>query len=149
MPYVFRHRLLLLLHYNYGTMNALIIGKNTIVKHAIGGLLEDEFDFNIDYINISKPQLSNYEYQLQHVQFIILDLTTLDDQGRFFIKEILQLAPGACIIAMHYYTQKNLVEAYLEAGAKGYLLIDTTRNELIRAMQHLLDGEMYIGPGIS
>ena len=45
-----------------GTMNALIIGKNTIVKHAIGGLLENEFDFNIDYINISKPQLSNYEY---------------------------------------------------------------------------------------
>jgi DNA-binding NarL/FixJ family response regulator len=130
-------------------MNALVIGKNTIVKRAIGGLLENEFDFNIDYINVSKPQLANYEYQLQNVQFILLDLTTLDDQGCTFIKQINNIAPGARIIAMHYYTQKNLVDVYINAGAKGYLLIDTNRNELIKAIQHLLDGEVYIGSGVS
>ncbi|HZK07620.1 MAG TPA: response regulator [Bacteroidales bacterium] len=130
-------------------MNALIIGKNEIVKQAIGGLLENEFDFNIDYIDVTNPQLTYYEYQLQNVNFIILDLTTLDDQGRNIIKEIKLLAPDARIIAMHYYTQKNLVDAYIEAGAKGYLLIDTNRAELIKAMQYLLDGEVYISPGIN
>lgn len=130
-------------------MNALIIGKSTVVKRAIGGLLENEFDFNIDYINISKPQLNNYEHQLQNAQFIILDLTTLDDQGRLFIKQINLLAPGARIIAMHYYTQKKLVDTYINAGAKGYLLIDTNRAELVRAIGHLLDGEVYIDPGVS
>jgi DNA-binding NarL/FixJ family response regulator len=134
---------------NYGTMNALVIGKNIEVKRAIGGLLENEFDFHIEYINTSIQQLSNYEYQLQNVQFIILDLTMLDDQGRNFIKEINHLAPGARIIAMHYFTQKNLIDAYIDAGAKGYLLIDTNRNELVKAMEHLLDDEVYIGPGVS
>jgi DNA-binding NarL/FixJ family response regulator len=130
-------------------MNALVIGKNIEVKRAIGGLLENEFDFNIEYINTSIQQLSNYEYQLRNVQFIILDLTMLDDQGRNFIKEINHLAPDARIIAMHYFTQKNLIDAYIDAGAKGYLLIDTNRNELVKAMEHLLDDEVYIGPGIS
>jgi DNA-binding NarL/FixJ family response regulator len=130
-------------------MNALIIGKSTVVKRAIGGLLENEFDFNIDYINISKPQLNNYKHQLQNAQFIILDLTTLDDQGRLFIKQIKLLAPGARIIAMHYYTQKQLVDAYITAGAKGYLLIDTNRNELVKAIGQLLDGGVYIDPAVS
>ena len=130
-------------------MNALVIGKNTAVKRAIGGLLENEFDFNIEYINTSIQQLSHYEHQLQNVQFIILDLTMLDDQGRNFIKEISHLAPNARIIAMHYYTQKNLIDAYIDAGAKGYLLIDTNRNELVKAMEHLLDDQVYIGPGVS
>ena len=95
-------------------------GKDAI--HLCGELLPD-----LNFLDISMPELSGLEAA----------------------KEILANNPDAKIIFLSIYDNPEYVGEALRIGAKGYLLKDIPREEMIIAVQAVHNGGTYLGSKIS
>jgi DNA-binding NarL/FixJ family response regulator len=58
-------------------------------------------------------------------------------------RHIAKLFPQIGIIALSMYDEDNLIVEMLEAGAKGYLLKNAHKNEIIEAIKAVKDGDNY------
>lgn len=57
--------------------------------------------------------------------------------------------PDIKIIALSMHSNKQLVMEMLKAGASGYLLKDCAFNELSDAIESVMNGHIYLSPGIN
>ena len=65
------------------------------------------------------------------------------------IREIRKRWPKIKIMALTVNDSEEYVEAALKTGADGYILKDSTRSELIQAIENVLAGKRVLGPSIS
>lgn len=125
-------------------MKAIIIGKNRIVKDLIADLLNEEFGFEVAFLQLENPlEIPNLQ-QLENADIIMIDLTNGHPNSRLYLRELHEIAPQAKIIAMHHFSEKELINPFIDAGASAYLLINTTVGELINAINAALSGNIYI-----
>jgi len=79
----------------------------------------------------------------------ILDLRMPDGDGVQTIKALLDRDPSAKVLVVTTYDNEEDIFQALEAGARGYLLKDTTKEELVEAIRHVHQGERHLPPGIA
>ncbi|MRR39418.1 response regulator transcription factor, partial [bacterium] len=65
------------------------------------------------------------------------------------IREVRRCCPATKILVLTVHKNEEYVIASLKAGANGYLLKESTHQELLQAVIHVLDGKPYLSPGIS
>lgn len=58
-------------------------------------------------------------------------------------RAILKQLPSTKIIALSMFDDDHLIIDMLESGARGYLLKNTSKAEIIQAIQHVYTGELY------
>ncbi|WP_234122583.1 response regulator [Clostridium hydrogenum] len=80
---------------------------------------------------------------------ILLDLSMPKMNGIETIKALNEKSNLVPIIILTTYNEGNLIREALSLGAKGYLLKDTTRENLIRTVDAAIRGEILIQPEIS
>lgn len=125
-------------------MNTFIVGNNESVRLLIGDLLFEEFGCQIAYLPYKKQFTHPDIKRIKKAELIIIDLTTTKTNSRLLIRELLELVPKAKLIAMHYYQEKELIAPFIDAGASAYLLVNTTRAELLSAITCIRRGNTYI-----
>jgi DNA-binding NarL/FixJ family response regulator len=74
---------------------------------------------------------------------VITDIQMPEMDGVEAARKITSLNPSIGIIALTMFNDDNLIVDMLEAGAKGYLLKNTDRKELITAINAVHNGENY------
>jgi len=79
----------------------------------------------------------------------VLDISMPDLNGIEATRQILAQTPGARIIALSMHADRRFVMEMLRAGAVGYLLKDSTFEELARAIRAVAAGQIYLSPGIT
>ncbi len=80
---------------------------------------------------------------------ILLDLNMPKINGIEVIKALKEKNSPVPIIVLTTYNDNQLIMEALSLGAKGYLLKDTTRQELIRTVETAIRGEILLQPEIS
>jgi two-component system, NarL family, response regulator len=88
-----------------------------------------------------------YRQHQPHIALIDLRMPKLDGVGT--ITQIRQEFPTACLIVLTTYDTDEDIYRGLSAGAKGYLLKDTTAAELVKAVRTVYSGRKYIPPDIA
>ena len=78
-----------------------------------------------------------------------MDLSMPRLSGIDAIRSLKKVCPEIRILVLTVHKTEEYVLASLRAGADGYLLKESTHQELICAMDHVLCGNAYISPGIS
>lgn len=63
-------------------------------------------------------------------------------------KQIQSNYPDTKVLAFSIQTSKSFIKEMLDAGASGYLLKDSTPDELVRAIQKIAKGDMYLTSSI-
>ena len=86
--------------------------------------------------------LSNLEKELPDV--LLLDINLPDKNGIELAKEISALYPSIRIIALTNFEDTSFVKQMLANGAKGYLLKNTTKEELEAAVHIVFSGKEYL-----
>ena len=61
-------------------------------------------------------------------------------------REILVVLPGVKVITLSNHVDREFVDGMADAGASGYLLKDTTFEELLCAVRTIAAGRAYAGP---
>jgi DNA-binding NarL/FixJ family response regulator len=84
-----------------------------------------------------------------HPDVILLDLLMPKMDGIEATRRIVDRNPDAHILVITSYAEDEKVLAAIHAGASGYLLKDSSPEELKEAIEVLSHGESYLPPGIA
>lgn len=79
---------------------------------------------------------------------VLMDLRMPRMDGMSALREILHHAPGQAVIILTTYDEDALMREALEAGARGYLLKDMSREILLRTVEAAARGEMLLEPDL-
>jgi LuxR family maltose regulon positive regulatory protein len=80
---------------------------------------------------------------------VVMDITMPNLSGIDATREIVKLRPDVKIIALSIHSGENFVNEMIEAGAVGYLLKDEAPEELLRAIEKVDKGEMFLSSGVT
>lgn len=78
----------------------------------------------------------------------ILDLRMPDGDGVQTVKALLARDPSVKVLVLTTYDNEEDIFQTLEAGARGYLLKDTTKEELVTAIREIHQGGRHLPPNI-
>jgi two-component system, NarL family, invasion response regulator UvrY len=80
----------------------------------------------------------------EHWDAVILDINLPGKSGLEFLKEVKQVHPKLPVLILSVYSEEQYALRMLKAGAAGYLTKNRTPEELIGALNSLLQGKKYI-----
>ncbi len=126
----------------------LVADDHSVVRKGVRTLLEDEADIEvvgeapdgdeaIDLIPVVKPDV------------LFLDITMPRMSGIEALQIITQQYPKIRILMFSMHNNKDYILKSVQYGAAGYLQKDTDREEILRAVRAVVDGELYYPPSAS
>ena len=80
---------------------------------------------------------------------VMMDLSMPRMTGMDAIREIKKRYPETKIIALTVHKTEEYLQTTLQAGANAYVLKDATHDELLMAIESVLQGQIYLSPGVS
>ena len=80
---------------------------------------------------------------------LLIDLSMPKLNGIDAIREIKSQHPKIKIIVLTVHKSDEYIIAALKAGANGYMLKDASQNELLLAIDYVLNGKTFLSPSIS
>ncbi len=79
----------------------------------------------------------------------LLDLELPDGKGNTFIPTLLSCHPACLCIVVTIYADENHLLPSLNAGAKGYILKDQSRQRIADMLKQAMAGELPLSPAIA
>ena len=125
-----------------------LIDDHPIVRDGLIAVLSDEPDFQVLF---AAPSAEEATHLLRHHQpaVTLLDLELPGASGIEALPTLLQAAPHTKVIVFTAYDTEERVLGALRAGAKGYLLIGATSEEIARAIRTVHAGGTHLSPRIA
>ena len=80
---------------------------------------------------------------------VLLDMVMPEQDGLTTIPQIKNVCPDTNILVLTSFDDSDRVYQAIKAGARGYLLKDATREQLLRAIQEVASGQAFIPPSIA
>jgi DNA-binding NarL/FixJ family response regulator len=80
---------------------------------------------------------------------IIMDLAMPDTDGFSATTEISRVAPDVAVLVLTMSDDDITVTKAMRAGARGYLLKGATKEEILRAVTAVADGQAIFGPAVA
>jgi DNA-binding NarL/FixJ family response regulator len=80
---------------------------------------------------------------------IIMDLAMPDTDGFSATAEISRVAPEVAVLVLTMSDDDVTVTKAMRAGARGYLLKGATKEEILRAVTAVADGQAIFGPAVA
>jgi len=125
----------------------LLAEDHTVVREGTKKLLESQNDFEI------VGEANNGEEAVElagklRPDVVVMDIAMPKLSGIEATKQIKALYPGMAILVLTGYDNDEYVFALIEAGAAGYLLKETSGDELINAIRLVVAGEAVLHPRI-
>ncbi|MGI5493685.1 response regulator [Microtetraspora malaysiensis] len=126
----------------------LIVDDHPIVRDGIRGMFVGDPDFEVLGEAGDGAQAVELARAL-NPDVILMDLRMPRMDGVSAIKELVRLGIAARVLILTTYDTDRDVLPAIEAGATGYLLKDTGRDELIRAVRTAARGEAVLSPSVA
>jgi DNA-binding NarL/FixJ family response regulator len=80
---------------------------------------------------------------------LLLDLSMPKLNGISVVKDVRKLFPDMKILALTIHESDQYVLEAFKAGVNGYCIKDASRDELLVAIESVMQGKTYISPGIT
>src|SRR5436305_867334 len=112
----------------------IIADDHEIFRNGLRNLLKNQDGFELVAEARNGRELINMVTR-HRPDVIITDIKMPVMDGIEASKKLRKNCPGAEIIALSMFNDENLITAMIDAGVKGYLLKNTSRQELIKAVK--------------
>ncbi|MDP2931890.1 MAG: response regulator transcription factor [Chloroflexota bacterium] len=129
-------------------LNIVLADDHKIVRQGVRLLLESEPDFHIVGEAANGADATRLVEQLKP-DVLVVDLKMPGLSGIDVAKRVAASSPNTRVIILSMYSSEAYVLAALEAGAKGYVLKESSSNELVQAIRHAISGRRYLSPPLS
>ena len=80
---------------------------------------------------------------------LLLDINLPDSNGIDLCKSISRAYPDIRIIGLSNFSETGFIKNMMRNGAKGYLLKNTSKDELVNAIEEVHNGNTFISPELN
>lgn len=130
------------------TIKILIVDDHEVVRDGISAMLGRQPDFTV--IGEANNGLVAVEMANKlGPDLILMDLRMPEMTGVEAMRHIRHQNAGVKFIVLTTYDSDEYIFDAIEAGAKGYLLKDASREELFQAVRAVHRGESLLEPGVA
>ena len=126
----------------------LIVEDHTILREGLKALLATNPDIEIAG-EAEDGREAIWLVEKLNPDMVLMDLSMPRMDGIQAIREIKKRWPKKRVLALTAHKTEEYVLTTLQAGADGYLLKDSTYQEMMTAVRSVLSGKRYLSPGIS
>lgn len=130
------------------TITIFLADDHTIVRQGLAKLLAAEPNLRV----IGEAQ--NGREAVKKVQGLKPDLVIMDIampllNGIEATRQIKKLSPQTKVIILSMHSHDRYISELISLGASGYLLKDSTGEEIVKAISAAMKGDVYLSPSIS
>jgi len=130
------------------SIRLLVVDDHPVVRAGIVGLLAGEPDLEVVGEAADGAQACDLAAAL-HPDVVLMDLRMPVMDGTTATERILAATPTVRVVVLTTYeTDADILRA-VEAGATGYLLKDTPRDDLVAAVRAVAGGETVLAPSVA
>ncbi len=122
-------------------INLCIVDDHQILLQGLKIMLESEKDIHVFGTYQSGEDL--FEAILDTIDVILLDINMPGLSGIEVCKKIKSKYSSIQVIALSMYNQPSYINRMIQAGASGYLLKNSGKKEIIKAISKVMAGETY------
>jgi DNA-binding NarL/FixJ family response regulator len=130
------------------TIRILLVDDHPVVREGLRGMLTGESGFEV-----VAEAADGHEAVSRAVTFepdvILMDLRMPGGDGVAAIRELVDRGVASRVLVLTTFDTDRDVIAAIDAGATGYLLKDTPRDELFRAVRAAARGETSLSPTVA
>lgn len=123
-------------------MNTLISVKYPILREGIEKVLSEKPDISIKDTARNTDEL--FSVLPDEECILILDFKVLDSNGSEIVRRLLSKNPELNILVIGEDETQSQIKAIMQAGASGYICRKQSANELIKALQKVNEGDVYL-----
>jgi two-component system, NarL family, response regulator DegU len=129
-------------------INIVLADDHILVRKGIKAMLESEADINVI------GEAGNGSEALESARnlkpdILVLDIRMPEMTGLEAAARLKQYSPDTKAVILSMHDSEEYVMQALDAGAYGYLLKDTDKNEFVRALKQIHGGSKYFSGAVS
>jgi DNA-binding NarL/FixJ family response regulator len=129
-------------------MNVIICDDQAIIRDGLEMLLKLERD--IEVVGLARDGAEAVELVAQHrPDLVLMDLKMPGMNGIEATRRIRTRYPEVSVLVLTTYDDDEWVFDAIRAGASGYLLKDTPREEVIKAVRGTVEGQSFVDPQVA
>ena len=113
-----------------------IIGRKTSLNNTILDIINDQHGLECRILNFRDFKNEDQKTLDSAEGVIIADLTTIHKNPVIRIQEISEACPKAHLVVIHFFTNDEIQQDFLEAGADVYLTPNLDEEELLESIEN-------------
>lgn len=129
-------------------INIVLADDHVLVRNGIKAMLESDSDIQVIGEASSGAEALEVARQV-HPDILVLDIRMPGMTGLEAAAKLENVAPDTKAVILSMHDSEDYVLQALDAGAYGYLLKDTDKNEFIRALKQIQAGNKYFSGAVS
>jgi DNA-binding NarL/FixJ family response regulator len=129
-------------------LRILIADDHELVRHGIRGILRTRRGWLVVGEAIDGREAVLMVQSLRP-DLAILDITMPHQDGLEATRQILAAAPNTKVVILTMHESDQMVRRVLEAGARGYVLKSDLAGHLVKAVEQVSQGKLFLTPKVS
>ena len=130
------------------TIRLVIVDDHPVVRDGLRGMLESQPDFEVVGEGANGEEAVQLASSLEP-EVMLMDLRMPVMDGVTALEQIKTSSPKVKVLVLTTYDSDADILPAIEAGAMGYLLKDTSRDDLYAAIKATARGETVLSPGVA
>ena len=130
------------------TVRVLIVDDHPLFREGMRGRLDRMADVAVVGEAASGDEALELAHKLEP-DVILMDIKMSGLNGIDATREILRANPRVGVLMLTMFEDDDSVFAAMRAGARGYLLKDSSGEGVVRAIRAVASGEAVFGPGVA
>ena len=128
--------------------SVVIADDSTVAREGLVAIIRRDLGYTV--CGLATDEKATRELTEKHQpDLLVIEPFLGHHDGIFLLKQIAARFPRARILAVSRQPEEIYAERALRAGASGYWMKTRTREELIRAIDTVLAGELYVSPAVA
>lgn len=124
-------------------ISIIIVDDHPVVTEGLRALLEKKG--NLDIIGCFTTATETLQFLADRkADVVLLDISLPDANGADLCLKIKTLYPSTCILAISNHSERSIITQMLQNGASGYLLKNSSAEELTRSILSAIEGNLAL-----
>lgn len=126
-------------------INIFIVDDHQIFLDGISSLLEEEEQIQIlGTAHNGKVAIDKIAALSNEVNVVLMDINMPEMDGIEATKQLKSLYPNIKILMLTMHSEPRFIKECIEIGAKGYVLKNISKDDLLKAIDHVNDNKAFL-----
>lgn len=130
------------------SINLLLVDDHAIVTDGLKALLSDEDKYVIKGV-AQNGRMAIEMLKVLKVDIVLMDIDMPEMNGIEAVKQIKKQMPDKKILMLTMHDEKAMIKMMMKIGADGYLLKNSPKAELLKALESLSNNESYFSDEVT